>query len=248
MCIYIIIGIWHINGTMENYVLTLRWTRCPEGARLLEPAAGEPGATLSTGTAAKNFRIGYRSTEREEYRRRLETPDELVVTSFLNAAPDASVEVDPSAPLAWADKFFRPVVDFVSKYGLPYESEFGDPGEMDVLSINNARQALKGILDLHAGGNTTDAVADFQCLTSMRMSGLQPRIEMRGERPALMLPINSLFGFMLMETALIITGGFAVLRCAHCGKVFVTGSGTGRRKSSKWCSNRCRVAAQRARK
>lgn len=36
-------------------------------------------------------------------------------------------------------------------------------------------------------------------------------------------------------------------RCEHCGKGFITGTGTGRRSSSKYCSKACKIAAFRAR-
>jgi len=36
--------------------------------------------------------------------------------------------------------------------------------------------------------------------------------------------------------------------CLHCGEVIVTGTGTGRRSSAKYCSDRCRVASMRERK
>lgn len=35
--------------------------------------------------------------------------------------------------------------------------------------------------------------------------------------------------------------------CEHCGFEFVTGVGTGRTKKAKYCSDRCRVYAFRAR-
>lgn len=36
--------------------------------------------------------------------------------------------------------------------------------------------------------------------------------------------------------------------CQNCGKAFLTGHGTGRRNSSMYCSNACRVMAHRKRK
>jgi hypothetical protein len=41
--------------------------------------------------------------------------------------------------------------------------------------------------------------------------------------------------------------GSQLLRCERCSTPFVVGSRTGRRTSSKWCSNACKVAAYQER-
>jgi hypothetical protein len=65
--------------------------------------------------------------------------------------------------------------------------------------------------------------------------------------PRLVLKSESLIGFMLMETAMVATHGARLAACKHCDTQFLTGPLTGRRSHARFCSNKCRVAAMRAR-
>ena len=58
---------------------------------------------------------------------------------------------------------------------------------------------------------------------------------------------ENLFGLMALEVALAHEAGATATACEHCGKFFLTGPLTGRRSHSKYCSDRCRVAAMRKR-
>jgi hypothetical protein len=53
----------------------------------------------------------------------------------------------------------------------------------------------------------------------------------------------------LTAARLILTRVFSCVEtaCDHCGGVYWTGHRTGRRSHAKYCSDRCRVAAMRAR-
>jgi len=111
------------------------------------------------------------------------------------------------------------------------------------------RDALHQIWRAYEKGDVAEAVRLFRFQADHGVSGLlSPALEFRKGKPTLTLPLRSLHDFMFMETALVIAGGSQVMRCAECGTVFVTGSGTGRRGTSLYCYNRCRVAAQRSRK
>src|SRR5690606_11957231 len=67
-------------------------------------------------------------------------------------------------------------------------------------------------------------------------------------RPALHLePINLMAGLWL-QVAQHISSDHQLRRCGHCGTAFVFGSGTGRRRSGHYCSDRCRKAAWMAEK
>jgi len=109
------------------------------------------------------------------------------------------------------------------------------------------QRCIRHIWNAYETGTIPDAVDAFRRQVDDTFASLTPSLELRGGSPVLTLPVSSPFAFMLMETALVITGGSQVMRCAKCGTIFVTGSGTGRRGSSLYCSNRCRVAAQRSR-
>jgi hypothetical protein len=121
------------------------------------------------------------------------------------------------------------------------------------LAQQYGEQSIKGLAEIAFGKHQAE-YKDAGGKTRKRMV-YDPARAVRGASPAaadgkpvLMLPIAFPYAFMLMETALVITGGSQVMRCAECGTVFITGSGTGRRGTSLYCSNRCRVAAQRSRK
>jgi hypothetical protein len=261
---------------MGNYVLTLHHTRCPDGAEFAPHpwVTGEtwryPNKRLKEGDrsvlpdgADPYPVIRFRSNRREDYRLRLETPDKLIVTEFLNTTPWVPAgDQDPNAEEWVAD--YSPMLKFISDYGFPLNfldverlnKEFSDGrayaqihpprGEMSLALLIEIRQSLEMIWQAYEVGNVTKAVELFREHPEQGpLTGISPDIEFRGGKPALMLPVNSPLGFMLMETALVMTGGSQVMRCAKCGTIFVTGSGTGRRGTSIYCSNRCRVAAQR---
>lgn len=48
---------------------------------------------------------------------------------------------------------------------------------------------------------------------------------------------------MWLQLAQFACSGTKLLRCERCNEPFVVGSGTGRRSTSKYCSNACKVAA-----
>lgn len=219
---------------MSNYVLTLQWTRCPDGAEFI-PA-----------TKKKVGLVRYRSDRREPYNRRLEEASDLIVTDFLNAGDMAGPNL----------------IRFVDQHGFPYEAT---PGSVELPELLQARAELGEIWNAYGAGDLDEAVTRFrdaagqvikwqtatgdprsyQAKNLSAVSGIQPDMRFHDGRPVLALPISTLYGFMLMETGLVITGGSQVMRCEHCGAIFVTGTGTGRRNTSRYCSNRCRVAAQR---
>ncbi len=61
------------------------------------------------------------------------------------------------------------------------------------------------------------------------------------------LRADTLYDFMMLETAAIHEVGAVAMLCEHCRKLVITGPLTGRRAHARYCSDRCRVAAMRAR-
>ncbi len=230
---------------MANYVLTFEGRRCPDG---VEAFLGDP--LTSKGVPfedSASMKLRYRTKRREVYRRRLEAPDELIVTEFLN-----TYRFDPNAKQPWweevpeaSEEETAAVADFITKYG------FLEPGH-DVYSLDLVRRSRLDFWIVWrriASGNLKAAVAKFRSMMSQEFfPSINLDMNFRDNKPVLSLPITSLAGFMLMETALVLTGGGQVMRCEQCGIIFNTGSGTGRRNTAMYCANRCRVAAQRLRK
>jgi hypothetical protein len=106
---------------------------------------------------------------------------------------------------------------------------------------------LADVWDKYAASEKSEAVTELAELQEANVSTLVPTVSLRSGRPVITLKASTLYAFMLMETALVVTGGTQITRCHNCNNIFATGPGTGRRNTAKYCSNRCRVAAQRHR-
>jgi hypothetical protein len=71
---------------------------------------------------------------------------------------------------------------------------------------------------------------------------------LRDGKPQMLLRCEHLLDFMKMEVAMIALEGAKLVTCEHCKNFFLTGPSTSRRIHATHCSDRCRVAAMRARK
>ena len=72
--------------------------------------------------------------------------------------------------------------------------------------------------------------------------------EVSGGAIGIALVPGSLIQGLWIQFALHIASGNHLFRCEHCGTPFVVGTRTGRRNTSKYCSNACKVAAFKVRK
>jgi hypothetical protein len=277
---------------MGNYVLILHHERCPDGAEFA-PHPWVHGNKVKFPSKPEYLKVDdmeyptwedyckavptirFRSKRKESYRLRLETPDKLIVTDYLNdTAPvlhspllDAEY-INPNIPLGrlgceetGLDCDYSGLIKFVSDYGFPrehvgviqaFEGRYKTPSPREpsqpLGSFINDREWMHKIWSAYESGDVQKAADLFRVITGGSGGHLSPDLEFRNGKLSLMLPILTLYDFMLMETALVLTGGSQVSRCSECSTIFVTGSGTGRRGTSRYCSNRCRVAAQRSRK
>src|SRR5215211_1827187 len=245
---------------MAHYAVTFVSVRCPDGAEFA-PHPQVDGTTVRGPDSTGGPVIRFRSDTREKYRRRLEAPDDLIVTAFLNAAPKRQPKSGVTD--------YRGFVEFIGEYGLPYAFMAGDFVKRDpplpkkpkmgmaarlehfrlrryaipLLAVQLMWRDLHNVWDAYAHGKLDRAVSAFKAVSSHITVDLYPDIQLRDGFATLTLPVTSLLGFMMMETALVLTGGAEVKRCEKCGVIFVTGPGTGRRGTAMYCSNRCRVAA-----
>lgn len=76
---------------------------------------------------------------------------------------------------------------------------------------------------------------------------IRSQIRMVDGAPRLVLETDSLDGFMTLELAAAIEAGVTAVACDHCDKLFLIGPFTGRRSHARFCADKCRVAAMRAR-
>ena len=150
---------------------------------------------------------------------------------------------------------------FLSSYGLPgsfeppirYADVLSDlPSEKRPIPVDRISQKMilgwqSIILRILVDKDTKILNALIGITESLRLTpAVSPP---RGsEKLAISFTPNDLFGYMLMEVAFMIVGDGPLLTCDHCGSLFIAGSGTGKRSHKKYCSDRCRVAAMRARK
>lgn len=81
----------------------------------------------------------------------------------------------------------------------------------------------------------------------LAVHSIRSQIRIVDGAPRLVLETDSLEGFMTLELAAAIEAGVTAVTCDHCDKLFLFGPFTGRRSHGRFCSDRCRVAAMRAR-
>jgi hypothetical protein len=153
---------------------------------------------------------------------------------------------------------------FVNKYGPP-EFEFSDssrgytPLAFPVEGIQDISHLMKDAIkiwsDAQASGNYEELVGfkfleQFDELELCIFSGeihLDLRPKRSGEIPQLVISPITLTAAMWVQFAQAVASETQLNRCNICPSWFAYGTGTGRRKSSQYCSDKCRKAAHRMR-
>jgi hypothetical protein len=206
--------------------LTIDIQRCPDGVELVDGA----------------FYRG-RTDRSEPERITLTNLEDPVVIAFVNATDDAQRQL------------------FFGRFGLlsptkwwhgRLDKQFWLHGPTGLIrdDILNDQSRFRELLQQAGGDDPTAAMTrinraletfdDFKLRATFPLAGPQGT-------PRLVLKSESLIGFMLMETAMVATQGARLGECEQCGTLFLTGPMTGRRSHARFCSNKCRVAAMRAR-
>jgi hypothetical protein len=94
---------------------------------------------------------------------------------------------------------------------------------------------------------SSDQVDALVSISQLQIS-LMASFHLRDGKPQMLAQCNRLLDFMRMEIGMIALEGAKLITCEHCRNLFLTGPGTSRRIHATHCSDRCRVAAMRARK
>ena len=115
---------------------------------------------------------------------------------------------------------------------------------ISVVGVAHMQRLLRQYLIDAGGPKPIDALIPL----SQPFVPLKSTLRLYNGKPQLLLQCDVLFDFMRMETALIALEGAKVVICEQCKNLFLAGPGTGRRIHAVHCSDRCRVAATRARK
>lgn len=135
------------------------------------------------------------------------------------------------------------IAGFLSRFGHLDQREEIDTSEVDERYYG----ALLGVV---VRGTTTPADTASQinhCLADAGAS-LIPSVDLTSNGlPRVTLQPSNLISLMAMELAFAGSAGAEAAACEHCETLYLTGPLTGRRSHSKYCSDRCRVAAMRKR-
>jgi hypothetical protein len=201
------------------YGLTVRFERCPDGVEFVKPSL------------APLFR--YRTERRDFDRREFLNLENPVFLDFINATDHEHLR------------------EFFDRFGLMFPYLLLCPGIIPLDTALSYQSEFREYLELTKGDDRGAAIAALnKGLANDPHFNLQPLMHLAGPqaKPRLILHSTSMLNFMLMEVAMAVAHGARLATCERCSASFLTGPLTGRRAHAVYCSDRCRVAAMRARK
>lgn len=203
--------------------LSLEWERPLDGAEL----------AFDTGEWAHIGVIRARSARFAPVHLTAAHFEDPVSVSFVNARDDEAL------------------IAFSARYGIPAQpspvmrpNKEGQPRDGAALPLVTA---LRGEVEdiLWADLGRVEHVAQINDLIAS--AAIRARFDYVDGRHRLLFRPSTLADFLLLEAALAREAGAVARQCEHCGKAFLTGPLTARRSTARYCSDRCRVAAMRAR-
>ena len=155
--------------------------------------------------------------------------DDPVVLQFVNARDEDAL------------------VQFMSKYSAGNLYTPWDPPKtrfapnVSAIKISDMRDYLRQKLA------SSDQVEALVALSEPQIEA-KTSFHLRDGKAQMLLRCHHLLDFMRMEVATIAVEGAKLVTCGCCGNYFATGPATSRRTDAQYCSDKCRVAAMRARK
>jgi hypothetical protein len=156
--------------------------------------------------------------------------------------------------LANADCTPEDALKFVNKWGLLYPDQktemdltgvagfYSEVHYFQTMLLHARQQNYAALLSNIPRGRDLDEISGIGRFTldvAMRPGVVLPQVFIRS---------RSLVSFALAELMQVIAGGAEIRTCDQCHKFFAISSDTKRRRSRKYCSDRCRVAMSRAAK
>jgi hypothetical protein len=176
--------------------------------------------------AENDTQFRFRTSKRVQVRIEHENLSSPVVVAFANANSDPELQV------------------FLSRYGMLTALDKDMSFVSRRVTLTN-QKFLRSLLIAAGGANVANAI---DTINHQIPAELSPRITFgENQRPVLSLTAPDLFNLMLLECVAVVEHGAKYAECEKCKKSFLTGPLTGRRATAKFCSDRCRVAAMRAR-
>ena len=140
------------------------------------------------------------------------------------------------------------VLRFVDKYGHPetYGTADNLPSGRRLNFLYRRVETMRAIVHFWRQGNIGDLVEHFRLFPPR--SEIKLRLITGRDTPALVIEPMTLLDAMWLQFAQAISDDTQLRQCATCPSWFVHGTGTGRRGSAAYCSDRCRKAAYDKRK
>ncbi len=136
---------------------------------------------------------------------------------------------------------------FVGKYGLLHTCDDKEPLEYFFDENNRMRSAVEMWKKGQEQGDWNPFIQAFDQYTR-GVASIKFCRAYGADSPALHITPDSLISAMWFQFAQVVSANTKLGRCAVCPTWFAFGPGTGRRKSSQYCSDRCRKADHRATK
>ena len=207
------------------YGFSVQINRCPDGVELVTLPAIHGAGIASSRPELTVF--SYRTDRRESDVLEFVDLENPVVIDFANATDDERR------------------LGFFDRFGLTVP----EPWVVYEQVLQNQMALLKW-LQIAGGKDLAAAMAAVNnAFAGSRGLNLRPSMRLAGPRssPHIHLRAPSLLIYMFLEMATAVALGARVAACEKCGRVFLTGPLTGRRSHAQYCSDRCRVAAMRAR-
>ena len=199
--------------------VALDWDYCPDGVKIREYALGQSGPLV----LGQNGRWVQPKSEAKLTRQfELRGLSDLKVLKFVRAEDDHAL------------------IDFMSVYGIIGGSFETGISEQPLDRIKQKRDGLQALLQTSCPARVFDKIE----LPPVRIV-LRPRSE---NRPIMALHPKSIYAFMCMEAALLVTGDTRIMNCENCGALFAVGRSSAKRAGSIHCSQGCRAAANHRRK
>lgn len=216
-----------VTGGIVN-IFPLEWQRPRDGVELVEDGPPFEGqivkGLIARAVSGRVERLTYRLTN-------LEDP---VSIHLVNAVSNDEL------------------VAFVSRFG--FLNEYGGGTWQGIAEINVIRRDIEEIFTLPDRSDPhskmiTDHIDRITFLNERLdfLSSVRAAVDFYEGRFRLGLQPANLADFAMLEAATAIDIGATFRRCEQCSKGFLVGPLTGRRSHSVYCSDRCRVAAMRAR-
>ena len=136
--------------------------------------------------------------------------------------------------------------DFASQYGLPTKDD-----SCAIHSWYKRVERMRSAVELWEGGKKSCDLTEFQeCFSKgpRGISSIMLRKDPVSNRLNLsIVPVHLLAG-MWLQLGQAVSGNVKLSKCDVCPRWFTYGTGTGQRKSKRYCSDRCRKAAHRQEK